>query len=85
MVSEGRSPVGSYGTSGCDLTQRFVVSIGWLFRAFHTHVAVGDRLLVVLFKHAGADQTYDRGIVGEDSDDIGSSFDPFAESPRGVG
>ena len=48
---------------------------GQLGHDFDLHVAVLQLPLVVLLEQYGADQPDDRGLVGEDADDVGAALD----------
>ena len=50
---------------------------GQLGHDFNLHVAVLQLPFVVLLEQHGADQPDNRGLVGEDPDDIGAAFDLF--------
>jgi hypothetical protein len=43
-------------------------------QTFKLHITALQGPLVILFKHHGADQADDGGVVGENADDIGSAF-----------
>jgi hypothetical protein len=44
------------------------------------HVAALEWPLFILLEQDGADQSDDAGLIGEDSDDVSSSFDFFIEA-----
>jgi len=48
------------------------------------HVAVGDRLFVVLFEQDRPDQAFGGRLVGKDADDIGPAFDLLVEALQRV-
>ena len=49
------------------------------------HVAVLQLPLVVLLQQHGADQADDRGLVGEDADDVGPALDLLVQALQRVG
>ena len=57
---------------------------GQLGHDFDLHVAVLQLPLVVLLEQHRTDQPDNRGLVGEDPDDIGAAFDLFVEPLKWV-
>ena len=51
----------------------------------HSLASALDRPFVVLLEQDGADEAADGGLVGEDADDIGATFDFAVEPLDGVG
>ncbi len=52
---------------------------------FEPHVAPLQLLFVILLEQQGADEPYDRAVVGEDADHVGASFDLGIEPLEGIG